>query len=147
MKGSALFVFLLGLNSVAGAADPWNGTWVMRDTKPPMTMTLQEAGTGWKVTYKSVAPDGTSYLSTADTNLDGKDMPHVIGGKPSGQSFATRKVDGRHTFTVLKWQGKETGTSTMELSADGKTIKVDTDNKVFSPNGGTGKSTQYWDRK
>jgi hypothetical protein len=48
---------------------------------------------------------------------------------------------------VLKFQGKETGISKGEVSADGKVLKIDNDNTVDSANGVAGKSTQYGDKK
>jgi hypothetical protein len=58
-----------------------------------------------------------------------------------------RKIDDRHTFTVLKFQGKQTGISKSELSADGKVIKSENEFSDSGPNGIAGKQVQYWDRQ
>jgi hypothetical protein len=44
-------------------------------------------------------------------------------------------------------QGTQAGTSTSEISADGKVIKVETDTMAAGPDGAAGKVTQYWDKK
>ena len=50
-------------------------------------------------------------------------------------------------MTVLKFEGKQTGTSKSEVSPDGKTITVQMENAVDSPNRPKGKTTQIWERK
>ncbi|MEP6957498.1 MAG: hypothetical protein ABI980_02110 [Nitrospirota bacterium] len=111
-------------------------------------MTLEEVGTGWKLTYKIVTPDapGTIYM-TAVTQLDGKDVPSMVDGKPTGQTMGIRKIDSRHAVGMVKFQGKEMGISKSELSPDGKVLKVEIDYKDSNPTGSVGKQIQYWDRK
>lgn len=58
-----------------------------------------------------------------------------------------RKIDSSHTFTVVKFQGKQTGISKSELSPDGKVIKTGNDFAVPGPNGVAGKQVQYWDKQ
>ena len=141
MKRMAFLVFLLGLSSMVGADSLWSGTWILRE--PPqgghLTMTLEEVGTGWKLTHKIVTPDapGTIYM-TVVTQLD---------GKPTGQTMGIRKIDSRHAVGIVKFQGKETGISKSELSPDGKVLKVEIDYKDSNPTGSVGKQIQYWDRK
>ena len=110
-------------------------------------MTVEETGNGVKFTYKLVGPDGSANtIMSILSRLDGTDVPVLINGKPSGQSTAIRRIDSHHTSTVLKYEGKETGTSKSEISSDGKVLKVENDNTLTSPNGIVGKSTQYWDK-
>jgi hypothetical protein len=111
------------------------------------SMTVEEAGSGWKLTYRLVGPGAQEGVTTVVTQLDGKDAPILINGKPSGQTMAIRKIDSHHTFTVLKSQGKEAGTSKAELSADGKVLKVE---NIMGGPGSPGtptKSVVYWDKK
>jgi hypothetical protein len=110
-------------------------------------MTVEEVGGGWKLTYRVSGANMPPMLITCATQLDGKDAPTMVDGKPTGQTMAIRKIDSRHYVGVLKFQGKETGTSKGEVSLDGKVLKIDNDNSVDSPNGFAGKSTQYWDKK
>ena len=58
-----------------------------------------------------------------------------------------RKVDGNHTFTVVKFEGKQTGISKSEISPDGKVIKTENDFAVSGPTGTAGKQVQYWDKQ
>jgi hypothetical protein len=145
--GMAFVVCLLSLSSMVGADSLWSGTWVLRE--PPhegrLIMTVEEVGTGWKLTYKVVGPDASgSTVSTVLTSLNGKDVPVLVNGKPSGQTMGIRRIDSRHTVTVLKFQGKETGISKAELSPNGKVLKVETNYATSNP---IGKEIQYWDRQ
>lgn len=142
MKRIAVVVGLLSLSATAWADSLWSGTWVQRDGV--LTMTVEETGNGVQFTYKLVGPDGSaSTIMSILSRLDGTDVPVLINGKPSGQSTAIRRIDSHHTSTVLKYEGKETGTSKSEISSDGKVLKVENDNTLTSPNGIVGKSTQY----
>ena len=108
----------------------------------------KEVGSGWKFTYKVVGPGAPGASDTSLlTPLDGKDVPVLIGGKPSGQTMGITKIDSRHTVNVIKFEGKEIGTSKSELSANGKVIKVETDYPDSNPGAPAGKQIQYWDRK
>jgi hypothetical protein len=154
MKRIALFIVLLALSSAAWAASPWEGEWVMRETatKFRLTMTLKEVGGGWKITYRIPVPDAKggaagAGIMTIETALDGKDVPTLVDGKPSGQSMEIRKVDSHHTYTVIKFQGKQTAISKSELSPDGKVITSENDSFVSGPGGSAGKTVQHWDRQ
>jgi hypothetical protein len=143
----AFVVCLLSLSSLVGADSLWSGTWVLRE--PPhggrLTMTVEEMGTGWKLTYKVVGPSAPgSTVSTVLTPLNGNDVPVLVNGKPSGQTMGIRRIDSRHTVTVLRFKGKETGISKAELSPNGKVLTVETDYADSNP---IGKEIQYWDRQ
>ena len=148
MKRMAFVVCLLSLSSIIRADFLSAGTWVQRGHEKGLTMTVEEVGTGLKLTYKGVGPDAAAFdIMTILTQLDGKDAPVLVNGKPTGQTMAIRKIDSHHTFTVLKSQGKEVGTSKAELSADGKVLKVE--NKMGAPgaNGEGVTAVEYWDKK
>lgn len=135
------------------AASPWSGVWLLRDTtsKFRLTMTVEEVGGGWKMTWKIPVPDtkgsATYAVMTAESSLNGKDVPNLVDGKPSGQTMAIRKIDERHTYTVVKFDGKQTGISKSELSADGKVIKTENDFAISGPSGMAGKQVQYRDKQ
>ena len=149
--GMTFVVCLFSLSSMVGADSLWSGTWVVRE--PPqggrITMTVEEVGTGWKLTYKVVSPDAPgSLVSTLLTPLDGKDVPVLVNGKPSGQTMGIRRIDSRHTVTVLKFEGKKTGISKAELSPNGKELKVESDYYAVSNTSGlVRKQIQYWDKQ
>jgi hypothetical protein len=111
-------------------------------------MKVEEVGTGWKVTYKVVGPSAPgSSDSLLLTPLDGKDVPVLIGGKPSGQTMAMKKLDGHHTVNVTKFEGKVISISKAELSTNGKVIKIQTDYPDSNPGAPAGTQIVYWDRK
>lgn len=79
----AFVVVLLGLSSVVGADSLWSGTWILRE--PPqgghLTMTVQEVGTGWKLTYKIV-----------DANAPGDHLyDHPDAARRQGRPFNGRR--------------------------------------------------------
>ena len=141
-------LLILSVCSLASAESPWKGTWVER--KPVeqgrQTMTVEESGSGWKLTYKATSPKmGGMMVFTVVTQLDGKDAPVMAGDKPTGQSMAITRVDSHHTYTVLKLQGKKTGISKSELSADGKFLRVQNGPLDASPDQMT--QVRYWDKE
>jgi len=108
-------------------------------------MTVEEVDNGWNLTYKVVGPDPPpSTVSTVQTPLDGKDVPLLVNGKPSGQTMGIKRIDTYRTVTILRFKGKETGVSKAEISPDGKVLKVETDYAGSNP---IGKEVQYWDRQ
>lgn len=151
MRRIAFIVGLLVLGSNAWADDlsMWYGTWVLREDqgKQVLTMIVEERASGWHVTYKLVGPNAPEAVSTFVTQLDGKQVPLMIAGKPSDQTMGVKKLDGHHTLTVLKFQGQPMGLSKSELSPDGKVIKTETDYVDGSSSGMKGKQIQYWDKK
>lgn len=150
MRRMAFVVCLLSLSSMAWVDSQWNGTWVLREAEPggQLTMQLEEVSTGWKITYKVVGPGAAGASDTyIMTPLDGKDVPVLIDGEPSGQTMGITKIDSHHTVNVIKSKGKEIGVSKAELSTNGKVIKVETDYSDSNPGAPAGKQIQYWDRQ
>lgn len=145
--GIAFGVCLLSLSSIVGAESLWSGTWILREPShgSRLMMEVEEVGTGWKLTYHVLGPAASgSTVSTVLTPLDGNDVPVLVNGKPSGQTMGIRRIDSRHTVTVLKFQGKETGVSKAELSPHGKVLKIEIDYATSNP---IGKEIQYWDKR
>ena len=147
IPGIAFGVCLLSLSSIVGAESLWSGTWILREPSQGsrLMMTVEEVGTGWKLTYNVVglaAPGST--VSTVLTPLNGNDVPVLVNGKPSGQTMGIRRIDSRHTVTVLRFQGKETGISKAELSPNGKVLKVEIDYADSNP---IRNEIQYWDKQ
>src|SRR6266853_2208788 len=122
MKRIVLVACFLSLIPMAEADSLPVGTWVQRTSQSPLTMTIEAVGAARKLTYTGAGQQGAL---TCLTQLDGKDAPVLLNGKPSGQTMAIRVIDSRHSFAVLKVQGKEMGTSKGELSPDGNVIKVE----------------------
>jgi hypothetical protein len=67
MKRMAFVVVLLALSTELWAASPWSGVWILRDSTTGfrLTMTLEEVGAGWKITYRIPVPDARAQPSPA----------------------------------------------------------------------------------
>ncbi len=145
MKCVALVICLAGLTPILGADSVPVGTWVRRPNQDGVssTMIIEKVGTGRKLTFKvAVAGGGTSTL-VVTTQLDGKDAPVSVDGKPSGETMAIRLVDDHHAINLIKMDGNPMVTQKSELSADGKVIKVESTPMVPGAQNGT----EYWDKK
>ena len=152
MKRIVCLIAFLVLSSPLWAASPWSGVWVMRESPAGfrMTMTLEEVGAGWKIATRFPIPKAqgtaTESVMTVETALDGKDAPTFVDGKPTGQSMQIRKIDDRHTITIIKLDGKQS-ISKSELSTDGRTITAENDSLVSGSNGSANKQIQHWDKQ
>ena len=122
------------------------GTWVLRES-PQMSMVVEPMGSGYSITYHIVGNDGKRVTMTLQTPLDGSETPFLVNGKPTGQTYAGKRVDGRHTTGVIKMNGQLFGTSKAELSADGKTITVENDNIAAAGGNSAGKRIEHWDKR
>jgi hypothetical protein len=152
MRRIAIAVWLFFTFASIAQAQIGTGTWVRRKSSPaipPIAMLVEQAGAGLKITYKIFGPDGKplDQVMTVVTALDGKEAPVMLNGKPSGETMATRKVDNYHTVTILKFDGKEFGTSKLEASPDGRTLKVENDITFAAFNQTVGKQIEYWDKQ
>jgi hypothetical protein len=148
--GMTFVLCLLSQSSLVGADSLWSGTWVLSENPPGgrLVMTVEEVGTGWKLTYELVGPTAAaSTVSTVLTPLDGKEVPVLVNGEPSGQTMEIRKIDSRHTVTVMKFQGKERSVSKSEISPNGKVLTVETEYATTNPIGLTGKQIERWNRQ
>jgi hypothetical protein len=124
------------------------GTWVKKSGRMEtgaISMTVEACCNGGRRLVYHLA--GSNAVLTVDSPLDGSDVPVMIAGKPSGQTMGIKRVDERHTLTVLKMNGKPYGTSKAELSADGKLLTIESE--ITSTAGGQaiGKVTETWVRK
>jgi hypothetical protein len=129
------------------------GTWV-RQGRPEegggMTMTVEACcgASGRRLTYR--IPGNTEMTLTVDSRMDGSDAPVMMGGKPSGETMAIKRIDARHAVTVLKMNGNQFGTSSAELSADGRTLTVEdaiTSDQGRSVGQMPGKQKEIWIKK
>ena len=145
MKGIAVAVIVVAMASYAHAQVA-AGTWVMRES-PQISMVVRPMGSGYSITYRLLGRDGKPITMTLQTPLDGTETPFLINGKPTGQTYAGKRIDSRHTMGVIKMNGKPMGTSKAELSADGKTIAVENDNTSASGGTSAGKRIEHWDKR
>ena len=103
------------------------GTWVRTDEHAKgLTMTVEACCKGGRRLIYHLAMAGQPPATmTVDSPMDGTEVPALLDGKPSGTTMAIKRVDDRHTSTVVKMGGKPFGTSNGTLSPDGKTLTVE----------------------
>ena len=144
----ACVAYLLSLSPVFGVDSLPIGTWVHRETKETvhMTMKVDAAGAGVKLTYTiTTAQMPAASIMTVVSQLDGKDAVVMVDGKPSAETMAIRSIDSRHTTGIVKMNGQQISTSQSEISPDGKVLKVE--NTAKGPDGKPAITVEYWDRK
>jgi hypothetical protein len=120
----AILVGFLGATTLAQSSDPLVGTWKLNVEKSKGaksgTSKIEAAGQGVKFTVDLVAADGTASQWGFTANYDGKDYP-VTGTSPYGNVVTLTRVDAKTVRITSKQNGKVLVTSTIVLSADGKT--------------------------
>ena len=87
---------------------------------------------------------GKGITMTVESPFDGTDVPALVGGKPSGETMAIKRVDDHHYTAVVKMSGKPYGTSSAVLSPDGKTLTVES---VIDMGGKQQKIIETWVKK
>ena len=121
---AAVLVCIVGATALAQSSDPLVGTWKLNVEKSKGaksgSTTIEAAGKGVKFTVDLVSTDGTKSHWGFTGNYDGKDNP-VTGDSPYGEVVSLTRVDAKTTRITSKHNGKVTATSTIVLSADGKT--------------------------
>jgi hypothetical protein len=128
-------VVTMAATIVVAASDfPYAGKWKMNPAKSDLGETT--------VTYEQL-PSGEMQATAAGQSyrfkMDGKDYPAVFGGEAAWTAL------GPATWqTVWKLKGKVLTTDTVTLSADGKTLTVNT--KGTKPNGEAIDDTIVYDR-
>ena len=66
---------------------------------------------GLRLTWQIPAMAGQPpMMLTLHSPMDGTEAPTLVGGKPSGQTMAIKRVDDRHYNAVVKMGGKPVGT-------------------------------------
>jgi hypothetical protein len=126
------------------------GTWVQQTSNGPgMTMIVDACCNGGRrFTYRiQSAPGADTILMSIDSPLDGTDAPVMIGGKPSGETMGIKRIDDHHLTAVLKMNGATFGMSRATISADGKTLTVESEITSAAGGGTPGKTTETWLRK
>jgi len=104
------------------------GTWARTDAEGKgvvMTVTTCCNG-GLRLVYKVPPNQGQPAMTlTVDSPMDGTDVPALVNGKPTGETMAIKRLDERHYTGVVKMKGQAFSTSNATVSADQKTITVE----------------------
>lgn len=124
------------------------GTWVKQTgpgTAGQITMIVEPCCNGGRrLTYKF---GNSAQAMVVESPFDGREVPVLLDGKPSGETMAITLVDPRHTTAVVKMNGKPFGNSKGSLSADGKTLTVENEYSASVGGNPAGKQTELWIRK
>jgi hypothetical protein len=105
------------------------GTWVRTDAQANgLTMTVETCCNGGLrlIYHVQVARGQPPMTMTVDSPMDGTEVPTLVGGQPSGQTMAVKRIDASHYSGVVKVRGQLSATSNATISADGKTLTVET---------------------
>ncbi len=141
------FLVFVGKASPTHAQLGVGTTWVRTDAQGKgITMSLSVCCSGGlRYVYQIPATGNQPAVTmTVDSPMDGTEVPALIGGKPSGQTMAITRVDAHHYSAIVKMHGKPFGTSNGAVSADEKTLTVES---VYQGGGQVIKTTETWVRK
>jgi hypothetical protein len=129
------------------------GTWERQSEKGSkgfvgsMTMTVEQCCKGgYKLTYH-ITINGVTSVMKVESPFDGSAVPVLVDGKPSGETMSIKRVDDRHTTTVMTMNGRPFGTSKGTLSADGKVLTVINDIAQTGSPQPKGVQTEVWVKK
>ena len=144
-----VFAFLLALGW-AGQAHAQLGVgtaWLRTDANGKgIILTVEACCNGglrfvWQIPSMGGQPASTM---TVDSPMNGTEVPALIDGKPTGQTMAIKRVDDHHYSAIVKMNGQPFGTSNGTVSADNKTMTVDS---VYGIGSQTQKTIETWVRK
>jgi hypothetical protein len=144
---SVLFLMAVGWASEA-RAQLGVGTWERTDAQGKgITMTVEPCCSGgFRLTYHMPFPGGQPFMTlTVDSPMNGTEAPALVGGKPSGETMAIKRLDDHHYSAIVKMGGKPFGMSNGTVSADGKSLTVETSQVM--PGGPAEKIIETWVRK
>jgi hypothetical protein len=139
MKRILLLLAVLALSAVVSGplmaqTNPFVGSWKLDAAKSKFNgvpapkdlnreVVAQDGGT--KFSYKGVSGDGKTIEYSFVTNYDGKDSAITGSGAPGGaDAIAIKRVGTNKAQATLKKGGKDIGTSSSEVSKDGKVTTV-----------------------
>jgi hypothetical protein len=122
-------------------------TWLRTDAQGKgITLSLEACCNGglrfiWHIPSMGGQPASTM---TVDSPMNGTEVPALVGGKPSSETVAIKRMDDHHYSATVKMNGQPFGTSNGTVSADNKTMTVDS---VYGIGSQTQKTTETWVRK
>jgi hypothetical protein len=128
---TAAFAAALGLSASAQAPDPLIGTWkldVAKSTFKPgpapksVTVVVEAAGKGIKVSVDGVGGDGAPMKWSYTSMRDGKDVP--VTGSPNIDAAAVTMANPHEGTVLYKKGGKTAITAKVSVAKDGKTMSV-----------------------
>jgi hypothetical protein len=147
LVGSVVLLMAVGWTSQA-YAQLGVGNWERTDEKGKgFTMTVEACCNGGRrLIYHMPAMGGQPAMTlTFDSPMNGTEVTVMVGGKPSQETMAIKRIDDRHYSSVVKMSGQPFGTSNATLSADGRTLTVES--VTQSPSATSGEVIETWVKK
>jgi hypothetical protein len=126
-----VFAGFVGLELLAQATDPANGTWELNlakskyaSTPAPQSETRTIEVVGDRITFTSRAIDaaGKTIVTQFTANYDGKEYP--LKGNPNYDSISLKKIDQLTIESVTSKAGKVVARNRRTVSADGKVMTL-----------------------
>ena len=121
--------------------------WVRTDSAGKgITLTVEACCNGGLRLVWQIPPMGGQPATTLTVNspMNGTEVPAMIGGKPSGETMAIKRIDDHHYYTEVKMNGQPFGTTKGTVAADNKTMTAES---VFQGGGQVIKTFETWVRK
>jgi len=154
LLGTLALGALLALSSIAIAADtpdPVVGTWKLDAAKSKGNVPLPKSETrvytaapgGVALTWTRVAADDKESTVKTTFKYDGKDYP--VTGSPEFDSLSAKRIDAHTIESKQKRMGKDVGTTTRTVSADGKTLTLAS--KLKTAKGEEADTSMVYDRQ
>ena len=145
--GSVAFLIAMTWASQAQAQFGVGTTWVRTDAGGKgITMTVEACCSGGlRLIYQIPAVANQPAMTlTVNSPMDGTEAPALVGGKPSGETMAIKRLDDHRYTAVMKTNGAPFGTSNGTVSADSKTLTVES---VSNAGGKADKVIETWVKK
>jgi hypothetical protein len=145
--GASTFLMALGWAGQAHAQLGVGTTWLRTDPQGKgIVLSVEACCNGGLRFIWQIPPMGGQPASTmtVDSPMNGTEVPALIAGKPSGETMAIKRVDDHHYSAIVKMNGQPFGTSNGTVSADNKTMTVES---VYGIGNQTQKTTETWVRK
>ncbi len=111
--------------------DPVVGSWTLNVAKSKFnpgpalksqTRVYTHGADGTILKVTGVAADGSQISQQSTFKTDGKDYP--FSGAPNFDSISLKQVDAHTVHSTQKRKGKDVGTTTRTVSADGKMLTL-----------------------
>lgn len=132
LVGVASFIILLLVVVAAQMPKGLEGTWKLNPSKSTFhpgpvpksqTITYSPTAEGMKIVVDIVPADGPAQHWEMTAKYDGKDYP--VKGHPNADTISLDALKGEKSQSTFKKGGKVTAVNVRTLSADGKTLTIE----------------------
>jgi hypothetical protein len=141
MRKLLVLVCALGLAGALYAAGPFSGTWKLNTDKSKFqsgpapqeeTVTVREANGTTDVTVAGTDQSGKPVAVHFTHPTSGGPVTYLEGGPTDGSTESVRQVNAHTRRQTTMRDGKRVGTEMITISADGKTLRVESKGTLAS---------------